>query len=146
MNSGSNKARGEIRDTRGVFPATDQAMEAFIAELGLRDGWCADPADSFAAELLLRELLTNAVRHGSCGEPERLVRCAIRSRGSLLTINVQDEGAGFDWRRAIGRESKLSDPCGRGLQILRTYSTAVRFSDKGNAVTVRRRFGMESYE
>jgi anti-sigma regulatory factor (Ser/Thr protein kinase) len=142
MNSRDKTSREKSRRAEGVFPATLQAMEAFIAELGLRNGWFRNSGDSFAAEILLRELLTNAVEHGSNNDPGRRVRCAFRLRGGRLTINVQDEGAGFNWRDAIGRESESSDLSGRGLEILRTHSTAFRFNKKGNSVTVRRQFEM----
>jgi anti-sigma regulatory factor (Ser/Thr protein kinase) len=146
MNVRDKAAREQPREKKGVFPATFPAMEAFIAELGLRSGWFPDRADTFAAELLLREVLTNAVEHGSAGGPGRRVRCVVRVRGRRLTISVQDEGAGFDWRAALDHAADLSDLSGRGLEILRTYSTSFRFNAKGNSVTLRRQFGMELAE
>jgi serine/threonine-protein kinase RsbW len=133
-----------LREIRGNFPATMEAMERFIQGLGLRSGWFPTCADSFAAELLLREILTNAVLHGSKCEPTRRIRCAVRLRGGCLEIAARDQGPGFDWRAAIGRDAGSSDVSGRGMKILRSYSTAFRFNAKGNAVSVRRQFGMES--
>jgi anti-sigma regulatory factor (Ser/Thr protein kinase) len=135
--------RTGVREQRGGFPATLEAMERFIAGLGLRNGWFPHCSDAFAAELLLREILSNAVLHGSSGEGEGRVLCAVRRLEDCLEIVAHDDGPGFDWRAALGRDAGAVAVSGRGLEILRSYSTAFRFNARGNAVSVRRQFGME---
>ena len=98
-----------------------------------------DRGNCFAAELLVREALTNAVLHGSHGDASKNVRCVLRLRRRRLFIAVQDEGAGFDWRAARSATAKVPESSGRGMQILRTYATRVRFNDKGNVVTMIKR-------
>ncbi len=103
--------------------------------------WCRDvttPTDSFAAELLLREALTNAVVHGCKCDPELEVRCALRINRRRILIGISDDGEGFDWRAA--REPDDNADCGRGIDILRMYGTRVRFNEKGNSTVIIRRF------
>ena len=57
-----------------------------------------DRVNCFAAELLLREALTNAVVHGCHAESGKQVRCSMRLKGRRLLIVVDDDGDGFDWR------------------------------------------------
>ena len=93
-------------------------------------------ANLFAAELLMREAVTNAVVHGCGGDRSRHVFCRVRLKGRKLTIVVADNGGGFDWRAAWSRSAGLSDPSGRGIEILRRYSTRVRFNRSGNTVVI----------
>lgn len=55
-------------------------------------------ANGFAPELLLREVLTNAVVHGCHTDPRKQVCCSLRVKGGRVLIAVEDTGDGFDWR------------------------------------------------
>ena len=129
--------RCEIRTT---LPATLKAIEQFTRRC--RFCWYCLPArtDAFAAELLLREALTNAVIHGSSPDRPRQVRCVIRIRPGRLSITVGDEGVGFDWRSAWKHEALPGSSSGRGMEIIRKYATRVRFSRNGSSTTIVRRF------
>ena len=128
------------KEIRAALPATLEAVEEFFP--GFRR-WSEGLAsrDRFAAELLLREALTNAVIHGSGGNPCREVRCAVRMHGARLTITVADEGEGFDWRTAWDYRAPALSVSGRGMEIFRTYATRVRFNRKGNVTSIVRRLG-----
>jgi anti-sigma regulatory factor (Ser/Thr protein kinase) len=125
---------------RATLPPTLEAMEKFFAELRWRVEGAAGHADRFMAELLMREALTNAVIHGCHGDAGKRVHCVLRLRGRRLTIAVRDEGEGFDWRAARGCRAGARATSGRGVEILRQYATRIRFNDKGNSVTVMKRF------
>ena len=127
-------------EIRTVIPATFEAIEHVFEGFRRNCKCILDLHDCFAAELLLREALTNAVVHGSQASPERLVRCGLRMRGNRLLIAIEDGGNGFDWRAIRFREADLSACSGRGMQILRTYATRVRFNAKGNAVAIIKDF------
>ena len=129
-----------MTEMRRTIPATLEALEAFLAEFRGRCECLKKLSDRFDAELLFREVLTNAVLHGCHGDPCRQVLCAVRLSDRRVSIAVQDDGDGFDWRRpATGTgDLRLS---GRGLEILRRYASRIRFNRKGNAATVIKRFG-----
>jgi len=127
-------------EMRAVLPATLEAAEQFLAEFRGRREFRLDPANRFAVELLLREALVNAVKHGCHGDPGKQVRCVLRMRGRRLTIAVRDDGDGFDWR--VGRRGRVGplQTSGMGIPIYREYATRVRFNDRGNAVTIVKQF------
>ena len=126
-------------EMRMVLPATLEAVEEFFVEFRRRSRAILDRGNCFAAELLVREALTNAVLHGSKGDASKNIRCILRLRGRRLFIAVQDDGEGFDWRAARSATAKVPECSGRGMQILRTYASRVRFNDKGNAATMIKR-------
>lgn len=126
-------------EMRVALPATLEAVEKFFVEFRRRSEEMANRANCFAAELLVREALTNAVVHGSHGDPSKQVRCAMRLKKGRLLIAVEDEGVGFDWRAARSNPAALSDCSGRGIAILHRYADHIRYNDRGNALTILKR-------
>ncbi|MGA3019266.1 MAG: ATP-binding protein [Bryobacteraceae bacterium] len=127
-------------EMRRALPATLQAAEEFFVEFRRKSQALLDRVNCFAAELLVREALINAVVHGCQTDPGKQVRCSLRLTGRRLLLAVEDDGDGFDWREAWGRPAAVSDCSGRGIEILRKYANRVRYNDRGNAVTIVKRF------
>jgi serine/threonine-protein kinase RsbW len=127
-------------EMRGELPATLQAAEEFIGDFRRQSQTRLSPEDYFTAELLMREALTNAVVHGSHADPDQRVSCWWRLKDARLLIAVQDDGCGFDWRAAWNNQAASPDCSGRGIEILRKYSSRVRFNGRGNAVIIVKRF------
>src|SRR4051812_3234788 len=121
---------------RAVLPATLTSVENIFAEFRRHSKYTLPAKAGFAAELLLREALTNAVIHGSGANPAMSVHCTIRMRDRKLTIAVEDGGPGFDWRGRYSWTADIASCSGRGLEIFRKFATRVRFSAKGNAVVL----------
>jgi serine/threonine-protein kinase RsbW len=121
------------------LPATLASVEQFFIEFHRRSQALMERANCFAAELLVREALTNAVVHGSRRDASKTVRCWLRLRRDRLFISVADAGEGFDWRFARHKLADHADSSGRGVGILYRYSNQVRFNDKGNVVTMIKR-------
>ena len=129
---------------RTSIPASFDAIEQLFADFRSHCACVRVHADCFAAELLLREALTNAVVHGCQNDPAKRVNCAVRMKGSRLTISVEDPGPGFNWRQARVWEADTSSCSGRGMEIFRKYATRFRFNTKGNSVTVVKDFDLGS--
>ena len=125
-----------VCEMRTDIPAALDAVEEFLSEVRRNAQENLDPALCFAAELLAREALTNAVVHGCGGNPEKRVHCVLRLRDKRLTISIRDEGEGFDWRAVKEWQSGSAASSGRGLEILRKFSGRIRYNEKGNAVTI----------
>jgi anti-sigma regulatory factor (Ser/Thr protein kinase) len=127
-------------ELRKTIPATLQAVEELLE--GFRNSTVStlDRTACFAAELLLREALTNAVVHGCHAESGKQVRCSMRLRDRRLLIVVDDDGDGFDWRAARCISGVFSDCSGRGMEILSKYANRVRYNDRGNVATILKRF------
>jgi len=126
-------------EIRAALPASLQAVEEFFVEFRRENRSLLDSVNCFAAELLLREALTNAVVHGYHGDPGKQVRFILRLKGRHLLIAVEDDGDGFDWRLAGDSSPDLSDCSGRGMKILRKYANHVRYNDRGNVVAMIKR-------
>jgi anti-sigma regulatory factor (Ser/Thr protein kinase) len=122
-----------------TLPATLEAVEEFFIAFRRRTRDALSQRHCFAAELLAREALNNAVMHGCHADPNKQIHCALRLKGGRLLIVVHDEGEGFDWRNAEGNRAEAAAPSGRGIELMRTYATRVRFNDRGNAVTIVKR-------
>jgi anti-sigma regulatory factor (Ser/Thr protein kinase) len=129
-----------LSDLRASLPPTLEAVEAFCTECRRRLGAAATSRECFIAELLLREVLTNAVAHGARSNPGAPVFCAVRLDRSRITLVVRDQGKGFDWRTMWNRPPDDDADSGRGMQILRTYANRVRFNACGTVVAVTRKF------
>ncbi len=130
-------------EMRRAIPATLEAVEEFLADFRRQDQGQLNRVDGFAAELLVREALTNAIVHGSHTDPGQEVRCLVRIKRGRLLIAVDDSGAGFDWRATRSNAAGLSDCSGRGIEILRKYANRVRYNDRGNRVTIIKRLVLE---
>jgi anti-sigma regulatory factor (Ser/Thr protein kinase) len=132
------------RDLRRMVAASLESLESTVLEFRrmLKDCPRTDcpGRDAFAAELLLREALTNSVCHACGRDPRRLISVFIRLRGDRFTLVVRDDGAGFDWRTELNHNALDGDVGGRGLAIYRAYADRIRFNRKGNQLILVRRF------
>jgi serine/threonine-protein kinase RsbW len=88
--------------------------------------------------LVLRELINNAVEHGNKGNKEKTVFCSVTHLDKKrFKIEVHDQGEGFQYN-AIDWEIPL-DPRqtrNRGLALINTFSDQIKFNNNGNQVTV----------
>jgi serine/threonine-protein kinase RsbW len=99
------------------------------------------PHLTFKVEIILREMLTNAVRHGCRLDTRRKVRFHLTLCPAYLRILVADPGAGFNWQRQLLKDSSQHASNGRGLKIIQYYCNTLRFNKQGNVLLVKRRFG-----
>ena len=102
-------------------------VEGFLSGEGLKEA-------SFSIILGCREALTNAVRHGSKGDPRKRVTFEFVRNGNMVGGKVADQGPGFDWRQALEHSAGDYDESGRGLIILQQYFDKVQFNASGNEV------------
>jgi serine/threonine-protein kinase RsbW len=110
--------------------AVDAAVTQFLCDARL-------PVDRFALRILLREALLNGVTHGSGQDPLREVRLELLSDADGVLLTVEDDGPGFEWQRSNASFDTFGDG-GRGLALMRLYSSQMTFNPRGNRVTLRR--------
>jgi serine/threonine-protein kinase RsbW len=94
--------------------------------------------ETFGARLALEEALVNAVRHGNRGDPTKCVWVSWHVTNRRVLLEVEDEGNGFD-PRAVPDPCALENlerSCGRGLLLIHSYMTWVRFNKRGNRVAM----------
>lgn len=125
------------RDLKGNFPATLDNIDVIcdkIKELLVSTG---HEEQLFSAALLAREALANAVKHGSGNDPDKIVSFSMTIGDTSLSLEVEDEGPGFDWKETTAEETKHDDESGRGLPIFSYYAEDVEFNEKGNKVFLK---------
>lgn len=124
---------------RHHFPASLRGVDdfcikikKFMADNGLTE-------DIFGVQLLLREVLTNAVLHGSNNDPTYSVACDLELVRDELIIAVEDQGQGFDWRatKCIADDTTMTS--GRGVPLYYLYADTVTFNEQGNRVVLHKR-------
>lgn len=94
--------------------------------------------ECFAIRLAVEEALTNAIRHGNCGDPAKHVNVQYCVSPSRFEITICDEGCGFTPEELPDptAEENLCRPHGRGVMLMQAYMTEITFNDAGNCVTM----------
>ncbi len=95
-----------------------------------------DAESCFAVRVALSEALANAFKHGNQDDPEKAVTLECRIDATRVTLEVEDEGEGFDPSSVPSptEPENLDIPAGRGLALMRSYMTEVSFDPPGNRV------------
>ena len=94
--------------------------------------------ETFAVRLAVEEAIANAIKHGHHDDPSKEVRVRYHVTRQCAIVEVQDEGRGFrlaDVPDPLAPENLESDH-GRGLLLMRTYMTWVRYNEAGTCVTM----------
>jgi serine/threonine-protein kinase RsbW len=102
-------------------------IEPFLSERGFGD-LCFDII------LSVREVLNNAVQHGSKMDSNKDVCFYIDSDAERIQIRITDSGSGFDWRRMEKKVALPENTTGRGMNILKQYFDSYRYNEIGNEV------------
>ena len=90
----------------------------------------------FGVLLVMREALTNAVLYGSRHEEDSQIRYSLRCESGTLTMEVEDDGDGFDWRSVSSDAPDITSESGRGMAIMTLYSSGFQYNEKGNRLAV----------
>lgn len=101
----------------------------------LRD--CGYDADTiFAIKLAFEEAVTNAVKHGNCNDPSKTIILRYFVDCDRVVVMVRDEGCGFRPEQVPDptADENLERPSGRGIMLMQSYMTDVRFNAQGNEV------------
>ncbi len=93
----------------------------------------------FDMELLAREFLNNAILHGNSGQARKKVRLEMSFGRRWIRLQITDQGKGFSWRRRLRTLPGEEEDGGRGIAIGLLYSDRIRFSRRGNQVTLWRK-------
>ncbi|MGM0378643.1 MAG: ATP-binding protein [Bacillota bacterium] len=91
---------------------------------------------SFKMNIMLREVLNNAVEHGNKFDSEKKVSCKIKYNDRKFIFRIQDEGQGFEidefYKMQKGFTMKHRS---RGLDLIEKYDFEYEFD--GNIIIVK---------
>jgi serine/threonine-protein kinase RsbW len=96
--------------------------------------------DLFAVKLALREAVRNALEHGNHSDPAQSVWVTFQVTADEVLLGVEDQGAGFDPQRVPDTRTTAggSPAGGRGLFLMRAYTTWMHIEPPGNLVILCR--------
>lgn len=102
-----------------------------------------DENDIFSVQLAMEEAVVNAVKHGNRLDSGKKVRIAAKLADDFISIEITDEGSGFDPESLPDptEEPHRDSPCGRGVMLIRNFMTQVKYNAKGNGVVMDKRRG-----
>jgi serine/threonine-protein kinase RsbW len=113
-----------MKNIDAVCEQTDQYLRSTIAGI---------EKHLFPIQLVIREGLTNAVRHGNEGDPGKIVRFELSIiNKEMVKMMIEDEGKGFDWRGQRNEILNDNQEHGRGIIIMGTYFNGCSYNEKGN--------------
>lgn len=90
--------------------------------------------------LALREAVANAIKHGNRQDPTKKVYLSFGGHDGEITVEVADEGEGFDPQRVADplAEANQLKTSGRGIFYMKTFMDDVAFSKGASGGTVLR--------
>ena len=128
------------KDINLELPSDLSIIESVVRSLA---GCCLDfpsysPRTLINLRIALSEILSNAIHYGNADDPSKKVRVRARVDAWAVTVQVIDEGPGFDPDTVPDPrdEDAIEAPGGRGLFLVRQLADKLSFNDKGNAVTL----------
>lgn len=86
----------------------------------------------------LTEALANAMLYGNCRDPRKRVRVEAHLTPFEITVQVTDEGRGFDPEKVLDPTLPTNRlrPGGRGIFLIRKLMDRVEFNERGNSITM----------
>lgn len=90
----------------------------------------------FDVKLSLDEALVNAIKHGNKSNPELKVSVNIEVKDGMLTMEVADQGDGFDFTKIPNPTEKnnLHKNSGRGVFLIKKLMDRVEHFDCGRKI------------
>ncbi len=92
---------------------------------------------TFDVCLVMREALTNAVKHGHKYDPIKIVQYGLTYQDNILTMEIEDQGQGFDWETTLNMYPNPDVDHGRGLTIMKQYFSSFVYNKKGNKLILK---------
>jgi serine/threonine-protein kinase RsbW len=105
------------------------------------EGYGLDESAAFEIKLCVEEAVRNAIVHGNKSDPRRQVRLSYWVDGNTLTIEIEDEGKGFDHKfvKDPTKEENLLRNSGRGVYLIQKLMDETDYNERGNMITMKKR-------
>ncbi len=103
-----------------LLPRTRKAVSGYLEDVG------AQADDRADVVLALDEACANVIRHAFPSGVPGTIRLRAEISHDAVTVQVEDDGVGFDALAVTCREPGPEDTSGRGLHMIRTLMTTVQ--------------------
>jgi anti-sigma regulatory factor (Ser/Thr protein kinase) len=136
---------GSAKMQKRAFAANQQsvgAMDEWVAEIAREAG--LGERTAFAARVCIAELANNVIQHGLV-TPEDQITVTIYTDKENLEVEFQDTARGFDPTSVSGRPAHSEAyEGGRGLMLIKSYASSLRYWHDGRSNHVRLTFQSEN--
>lgn len=117
-------------------------VDLVCGEITSEMGFSQDALNEISISVI--EACTNALEHGNKCDSDLMVRAVFTREPGRITIEVFDDGDGFDYEgflQHIPDPSNIHNPRGRGIYIMKTmmdHLTFEKIPDRGMKVMLRK--------
>ncbi|MDQ3570234.1 MAG: ATP-binding protein [Actinomycetota bacterium] len=122
-----------------LLPRTRRAVAGYLEDVG------AEPDDRADVVLALDEACANVIRHAFPDGAPGTIRLRAEIGDGAVTVQVEDDGVGFDAFEVTRSEPAPEDTSGRGLHMIRTLMTTVQLESPtetgGTRLRMQKRLG-----
>jgi serine/threonine-protein kinase RsbW len=89
--------------------------------------------------LCVSEAVINSIEHGNQNDRNKLVTIKITCEPSLIHVQIQDEGKGFNFSNIENPilTKNLKKESGRGIYIIKSLSDSLIYNEKGNEIQLK---------
>ena len=119
-------------DFRSSYQNVDRAVETILDYVKKE----SILVNHFELNVVLRELLTNAVRHGNKNDPDKKVKCWLTFEKSDFKFTIKDEGKGFIPSKEMDQKSCELTPHGMGLTIITSLGYNMEYNENDKSLKV----------
>jgi len=86
--------------------------------------------------LCLSEAVMNSIQHGNRNDKKKQVSILADCKKEFITIEISDEGDGFDYNNIENPTIKqnIKKESGRGIHIIKSLSNGLEFKEKGKCI------------
>jgi serine/threonine-protein kinase RsbW len=123
---------------RHTFHTAAEVIPLVEAVAGELEGAGYTMREVFAVRLSLEEAMVNAIKHGHHNDPSKVAQLRLHVTPECVLAEVEDQGDGFDPDAVpdpLALEN-LEKSSGRGLLLMRSYMTWVRYNATGTCVSL----------
>ena len=125
-----------------LLPRTRKAVSGYLEEAG------TEPEDRADVVLALDEACANVIRHAFPDGVPGTIRLRAEIASDAVTVQVEDDGVGFDALAVTRREPGPEDTSGRGLHMIRALMTTVQLESpsesSGTSLRMQKPLGQEA--
>jgi serine/threonine-protein kinase RsbW len=102
--------------------------------------------EMFHVQMAMEEAVVNAIEHGNKRDSQKFVHVVIHVDIDRVSIDIRDEGPGFDHRNVADptQEDRIDQPRGRGVMLIRELMTESSYNECGNHLVMTKRRGPPS--